>query len=138
MNSTYLEPSEDSITALLSRNIRGEVVMLNLLKFKEKADYSDYPELAPSESFSGREAFQRYFDHTLPYLLDSGGEVMYLGDCSNFFIGPADEQWDMLMMIRQASLESFFSFASNEEYLAGIGHRTAALEDSRLLPVTPT
>ena len=26
-------------------------------------------------------------------------------------------------------------FASNQEYLAGIGHRTAALEDSRLLPL---
>jgi len=25
--------------------------------------------------------------------------------------------------------------ASNDEYLAGIGHRTAALEDSRLLPI---
>jgi hypothetical protein len=27
------------------------------------------------------------------------------------------------------------AFASNAEYLAGIGHRTAALEDSRLLPL---
>jgi hypothetical protein len=27
------------------------------------------------------------------------------------------------------------AFASNQEYLAGLGHRTAALEDSRLLPL---
>jgi hypothetical protein len=26
-------------------------------------------------------------------------------------------------------------FASDPEYLAGVGHRTAALEDSRLLPL---
>jgi hypothetical protein len=26
-------------------------------------------------------------------------------------------------------------FASDKEYLAGVGHRTAALEDSRLLPL---
>ena len=38
------------------------------------------------------------------------------------------------MLVRQASLQAFFAFASDEGYLAGIGHRTAALEDSRLLP----
>jgi hypothetical protein len=39
------------------------------------------------------------------------------------------------MLIRQSSVSDFFAFATNEEYLAGIGRRTAALEDSRLLPV---
>lgn len=28
------------------------------------------------------------------------------------------------------------AFAQHEAYLQGIGHRTAALEDSRLLPLT--
>lgn len=36
---------------------------------------------------------------------------------------------------QQASVASFLAFATNKEYLAGIGHRTAALEDSRLLPL---
>jgi hypothetical protein len=40
------------------------------------------------------------------------------------------------MLIRQASVEAFVAFASSEGYLAGTGHRTAALEDSRLLPIT--
>jgi hypothetical protein len=39
------------------------------------------------------------------------------------------------MLVQQSSLASFMAFASNAEYLAGIGHRTAALEDSRLLPL---
>jgi hypothetical protein len=39
------------------------------------------------------------------------------------------------MLVRQASLREFFAFAGDEGYLAGIGHRTAALEDSRLLPI---
>jgi hypothetical protein len=41
----------------------------------------------------------------------------------------------MAMLIRQRSVGSFLSFASNEGYLKGLGHRTAALEDSRLLPL---
>ncbi|MEO6303022.1 MAG: DUF1330 domain-containing protein, partial [Bacteroidia bacterium] len=37
--------------------------------------------------------------------------------------------------IRQNSVADFIAFASDKEYLKGIGHRTAALEDSRLLPL---
>jgi hypothetical protein len=39
------------------------------------------------------------------------------------------------MLIRQKNVESFMAFESNREYMAGIGHRTAAVEDSRLLPI---
>jgi hypothetical protein len=39
------------------------------------------------------------------------------------------------MLVRQSSFASFIAFASNQAYLAGIGHRVAALEDSRLLPI---
>lgn len=39
------------------------------------------------------------------------------------------------MLISQSSVEEFLAFASDEGYLAGIGHRNAALEDSRLLPI---
>jgi len=40
------------------------------------------------------------------------------------------------MMVRQSSIQSFFAFANNQDYLAGMGHRTAAVEDSRLLPLS--
>ncbi len=39
------------------------------------------------------------------------------------------------MLVRQRSVEAFIAFASNRAYLDGLGHRTAAVEDSRLLPV---
>jgi hypothetical protein len=39
------------------------------------------------------------------------------------------------MPVKQNSVESFMAFASNPKYLAGIGHRTAAISDSRLLPI---
>jgi hypothetical protein len=65
----------------------------------------------------------------------SGGELVLLGSGGQYFIGPSDEQWDVVMLVRQNSVESFIAFASNPEYLAGIGHRTAAISDSRLLPI---
>lgn len=109
--------------------------MLNLLRFRETADYSDTPELAPAHPITGREAFQKYIEHTLPFLEASGGELIFLGEGGRFFIGPQDELWDVIMLVKQSSLASFMSFSQNAEYLAGIGHRTAAVLDSRLLPI---
>jgi hypothetical protein len=131
----YLEPTQESGRAFVMRPIAGEVVMLNLLRFRETADYSATPELAPPAPISGAEAFQRYVDHTLPHLREAGGDVVFLGEGGRFLIGPVSERWDLAILVRQQSVGSFLSFASHEAYLAGIGHRTAALEDSRLLPL---
>ena len=71
----------------------------------------------------------------MPFLQKSGGELLLLGDGGQYFIGPSDEQWDVVMLVKQHSLASFMAFSSNTDYLSGIGHRTAAILDSRLLPV---
>lgn len=131
----YLEPTQESGRALVIRGIEGPVVMLNLLRFRGVADYSAMPELAPPEPISGEQAFQLYVAHTKPYLEASGGELVFLGKGGHFLIGPADERWDAVMLVRQRSIGDFMAFAGNTEYLQGIGHRTAALEDSRLLPI---
>jgi hypothetical protein len=39
------------------------------------------------------------------------------------------------MLVRQSTIASFLAFSSDREYLLGMAHRTAALEDSRLLPL---
>jgi uncharacterized protein (DUF1330 family) len=132
---TYLEPTQESGRALFMRGIVGPVVMLNLIRLRVIADYSASPELAPASPVSGAEAFDRYIQHTLPYLKESGGEVLLLARGGTFFIGPENERWDVAMIVRQRSIESFIAFASHAEYLAGLGHRTAAIEDSRLLPL---
>jgi hypothetical protein len=135
MTMRHLEPTMEAGRALMMRGIKGPVVMLNLLRFREVADYAATPALAPPAAISGAEAFQRYIDHTLPHLAASGGDLKFLGVGGSWFIGPHAERWDMAMMVRQHSLDSFMAFATNEAYLVGIGHRTAAIEDSRLLPL---
>jgi hypothetical protein len=132
----YLAPSQSAGKLFVQRGIEGSLVMLNLLRFRDVADYSANPELAPAAPISGAEAFDRYIQHTLPFLRESGGAVAFLGGGGPFLIGPEDERWDMAMLVRQSSVASFLAFASHDAYLAGLGHRTAALEDARLLPLT--
>lgn len=131
----YLEPTQESGREFFTRGIGGSVVMLNLLRFRPVADYTATPELAPDSPISGEAAYRRYMDHTLPHLQRSGGEVLFFGQGGNFLIGPPDERWDAALLVRQSSVASFLEFASNQGYLAGMGHRVAALEDSRLLPL---
>lgn len=132
---TYLEPTQEAGRQFFSRDVQGPVVMLNLMRFRSVADYSATPELAPPSPISGEAAYKLYMDHTLPFLLKSGGEILFYGKGGSYLIGPPDESWDAAMLVRQASLASFLAFASDREYLPGIAHRTAALEDSRLLPL---
>jgi uncharacterized protein (DUF1330 family) len=135
MKVPHINATREAGIALFARNITGEVVMLNLLRFRKVADYSENPDLMPIEPISGKEAYQKYIDHTLPLLEKTGGSILFIGEGGKYLIGPQDEQWDIAMLVRQKSISDFMTFASNQKYLAGIGHRTAALEDSRLLPL---
>jgi uncharacterized protein (DUF1330 family) len=132
---TYLEPTQESGRDFFLRGITGPVVMLNLLKFRPVADYSSAPQLAPATPISGEQAYRLYIAHTLPYLEESGGRILFLGRGGKYLVGPSAEEWDMVMLVQQESTASFMAFASHQGYLAGIGHRTAALSDSRLLPM---
>lgn len=132
---TFLAATQAAGKAFYRRQIQGPVVMLNLLRYRETADYKDYEELAPIQPISGEEAYKAYMDHTLPFLDEMGSEVLFFGKGGSWLIGPEAEQWDAVLLVKHPSVAEFLSFAQNEAYLCGVGHRTAALLDSRLLPL---
>lgn len=131
----FIEPTQEQGKAFFGSAPEGPVVMLNLLRFREVADYSRHPDLAPASPISGREAYERYAEHTRPFLEESGGALLFDGLGGPYLIGPEADRWDRVLLVRHRSAQVFLSFASNPAYLAGIGHRVAALEDSRLLPI---
>ncbi len=137
-STSYLDATRAAGRDFILRGLQGPVVMLNLIRLRAVADYSASPELAPATPITGAEAFRRYIAHTLPHLRASGGDLQFIGQGGAFLIGPPDERWDLAALVRQASVDAFLAFASNKPYLAGLGHRTAAVEDSRLLPLSET
>lgn len=134
MTTEYLNPTDDAAKKLFSKPIICDLVMLNLLRFKDVADYSNAKDIEPLKPISGREAYQMYIERTLPLLKESGGDILFLGQCDSFFIGPSEEKWDVIMLIKQKSLAKFLAFATDPEYLKVVRHREAAVIDSRLLP----
>ncbi|WP_372758039.1 DUF1330 domain-containing protein [Mariniflexile sp.] len=113
---------------------KGKVVMLNLLKFRVTADYTNLEELKPIKNISGEEAYQLYLNSTLPELEKAGSRIIYFGKSRNFLIGPDSEKWHAVLLVEHESVLKFMEFAQSPDYQKKAGHRTAALEDSRLLP----
>jgi uncharacterized protein (DUF1330 family) len=109
--------------------------MLNLLRFRDEADYSDNPALAPTAPLSGEEAYGVYMGLTLPLLNDVGGTTLLTGTGGPLLIGPADACWDRVLVIQYPDLGAFIRMIQSPEYRAIAGHRSAALADSRLLPI---
>lgn len=133
--TTYLDVSPEQGAAFFGVPDEGPVVMLNLLRFRERADYTNAPDLEPEGGATGREAYARYMREMRPVLEASGGEVLFSGTSSHFLIGPQDETWDHVLLVRQASKAAFLAFASDPESQRITAHRAAAISDSRLLPI---
>ena len=131
----YLDVSLTAGAVFFRRGLSGPVVMLNLLRFRAVADYAADPQLAPAVPISGAAAFDRYVAHTLPFLERSGGRLLGQYDGGPWLIGPEGELWDRAMLVEQSSVAAFMAFANDPAYRTGLGHRTAALADSRLLPM---
>lgn len=135
--ATYLDVSHQQGARFFGTARPGEVVMLNLLRFREFADYSQAPHLAPESAISGAQAYRRYMEEIEPLLVATGGALLFAGAADHFLIGPSDEKWDFAMLVRQSSAQAFLGFASDPAAQAATLHRTAAVEDSRLLPLWP-
>lgn len=132
----HIELDHEAARTFFADPPAGPVVMLNLLRFREVADYTGHPDLAPPEPVSGRKAYGLYSERTMPLLEQAGAAVELLAQASVSLIGPADERWDTALLVRYPSVQAFRDMTGSTEYLAGYGHRAAALADSRLIPLT--
>lgn len=129
-----VEPTEAQLAEVGALAADRPVVMLNLLRFRDVADYSMHPDLASGDPVSGAEAYQRYGAAAQPHLGEVGASVEYFASCGPTVIGPEGERWDMILLVRYPSPAAFMAMVTKPEYQALAGHRAAALADSRLVP----
>ncbi|WP_436516736.1 DUF1330 domain-containing protein [Ekhidna sp. To15] len=114
---------------------KKEITMLNLLRYNEVADYSPFPDLAPHKPISGENAYAVYTKLVLPIMQRFSGKVRFIGKSERFLIGPQEETWHAVLLVEYTSVHKFLSFIQSEDYQKISHHRTAALENSRLLPI---
>ena len=101
----------------------GPFVMVNLLKFKPKAQYAD----GADAHLSGAEAYARYAEEVRKLVEGLGGSVRYAGHVTGLMIGEVEELWDMVALAEYPSLAAFQQMAMSPQMHAIEHHRTAGL-----------
>jgi uncharacterized protein (DUF1330 family) len=111
------------------------IVMINLLRFRDRAQYRSPRDANPC---SGSEAYARYAREALRFVTSVGGQVIWRGSPRAVLLGPTSERWDDALLVQYPSKQAFLRMIGNPDYQAITVHRTAALEDSRLIVTIPT
>ena len=111
----------------------GPFVMLNLLKFKEKAEYDD----ETASELSGREAYQRYGEVTRQCMQKIGGRLIFAGAVTGLLLGEIEENWDMVALVEYPSLDAFREMTTLPEFVSASKHRSAGLAGQLNLKVKP-
>ncbi|MGO1503305.1 MAG: DUF1330 domain-containing protein [Marinobacter sp.] len=124
-----VNPTQDQLKQVLADTPKDQpVVMLNLLRFRDKASYDD-----ESRELSGREAYQLYMREAAASVSAVGAEVIWSGRSVGSLIAPPDESWDQALLVRYPSIDAFMAMIESSEYKGVVKHRTAAVSDSRLV-----
>jgi uncharacterized protein (DUF1330 family) len=125
-----IHPTTEQVEELAASTDPGPVVMLNLLRFKPRADGVD-------RGVTGAEAYARYGAAAEPFLSAVGGRLLMAVRPEQSVIGPAGGEWDLVLLVEYPSRAKFLEMAMNEDYLKVHAHREAALADSRLIACSP-
>jgi uncharacterized protein (DUF1330 family) len=129
----HINPTREQFKQLHELDGDQPLAMLNLLRFREQAQYVDDGLPEAGMGLSGRQAYERYSQCAEAAFRRAGGRQLWIGQPVAGVIGPEGEQWDLAFVAWYASPSAFVTMVKSEEYQQAARHRTAALLDSRLI-----
>jgi uncharacterized protein (DUF1330 family) len=101
------------------------------VRFRAEAAYPD------GRKASGAEAYAAYGRESLPIFNRVGGRIAWSGDFRLMLIGPEEERWDRCFIAEYPSAAAFVEMVKDPDYQKAVMHRQAAVEDSRLIRLSP-
>ncbi len=111
----------------------GPIWMVNLMKYRDRADYADGRE----SSISGREADDIYAP--VDVLAKIGAEVVFVADVDQQLLGDAPV-WDRVAIVKYATRRSFIEMQSRPDFQDKHAHKEAGMQAtivSGCLPIPP-
>lgn len=129
-----IDPDKNKLPEIFARIPDGQpIVMVNLLKFRETAKYRD-----ETKPCSGRDAYKIYSLTAIKKVREVGGQPIWMGNVTGCVIAPDGEDWDDVLLVRYPSISAFKAMLADPEYQKCTFHRTAALENARLIATLET
>ena len=117
-------PDEEQIKGFLEPGVDGPIYMVNLLKFKPKAEYSD----GRASELSGREAYMLYAEGVTGLVEQVGGSVGFMADVERLALGEVEELWDEGAVVKYPSRAAMLEMMQLPAMAEISVHRTAGLE----------
>ncbi len=125
-------PRGDQLQNLLALGGDEPIVMLNLLKFHDRARYEEpgHPDI------SGREAYMLYGQAMKALVEAGGGKMRFNARVDALVIGEVEELWDVAAIMEYPSRAAFVAIATSPEVQALGIHRKAGLAGQLLIQCT--
>lgn len=135
VEQSSIEPTGEQVAAFVESDPgagSGPLRMVNLLKFRDTARYTDEPD----PGGTGAEAYGRYAEVALRKVAERGGRVVTALEAGPHLIGEPCAAWDQVVIVEYPDRAAFLDMIADPEYLAVLRHRDAGLERTELIPAT--
>ena len=117
-----VHPGPENIQAFLAGK-EEPIVMVNLLKFRDKAKYADGRET----ELTGQQAYQLYANEMRKLVEESGGRFIFGGEVESLLLGEVEEIWDVVGLVEYPSPQALVKIASSAPFQEIEVHREAGL-----------
>ncbi len=122
-------PTPDQQRTFAERAPDGSIFMLNLLKFRDTAEYAD----GRDTDLTGAQAYALYGAEVGKLISQLGGRVVWGGAANTLVIGDGELQWDQVAIVEYPSIASFAGMTASAAYQEIHVHRDAGLEHQLLI-----
>lgn len=113
----------EHVKKMMEEGPDGPVFMINLLKFKDMAEYEDGRET----TLTGREAYAIYGAAVADILPKFGGRFFFAADVTFLALGQVEELWDEVAIAVYPERPAMLKMSMSEEWQAAGVHRAAGL-----------
>ena len=118
-----VHPTKEQMEGFLEGDTEAPIAMINLLKFREKAQYED----GRDTDLTGEQAYAIYMDEVVGHLKKVGGEVSFGGSINRLMLGEVEELWDKTFIAKYPSKKAMLKMVTDPDYLESNKHRVAGL-----------
>jgi uncharacterized protein (DUF1330 family) len=119
--------------AMMEPGPAGPIVMVNLLKFKERADYED----GRATALSGREAYDIYGREVSKLVAGVGGRILLSAEVTFLMLGEAEPLWDRVALAEYPNRAALVQMAMSPAYQEIAPHRAAGLAGQLNIETVP-
>ena len=131
-----IDPTRPQFDAFKALPRDTPIQMLNLVRVKPLADYpADHPN--HGKGMTGLEAYRAYGRESADVFARVGGKQIWAGKFETVLTGPLDERWDLAFIAEYPNAGAFLAMVTDPHYREVVKHRTAGVEDSRLIRLAP-